>query len=1175
MRRYCFLLLLVASAMRQSSIAQSNVSYNNLKEGQTVAGFRAAAVYLDDSGHAIGARFRHERTGFTLDLLQIQSAPQAFIWVTTFPTSNMGEPHTQEHLLLGKGNKGRALGSLGTMSLTTSTAFTLQWRTCYSFYTSAGADAFFGYFDRTMDALLYPDYSDEEIRREVRNFGIGEDPKTGALHLEEQGTVYNEMVTSMDQPARRLYQDSLMAIYGAGHPLSFSAGGLPADLRVIQPSDIRRFHDQHYFLANMGAIVSLPKEIGPGAALARLNTILNQLEQSSKETSHAPVMTGAQLPAPQAAPAGRIEYVEYPLQNAQQPGSVFLVWPGDRRLGIRDKFLMELFMDNVAGEPDTNLYKRLIDSKTREADIGAKGVDGFVSDDEGNPVFVTFRDMPVSAMTDANLSSLRARVVDEFEKIAAYPDGSAELAQFQQRLKSRIAEQRRSLAKLVNSPPGFGFRGGDTAWLDRLYDLNQEPGFRKTVTSKEDLAAIEKMIAGPQNIWREALKRWKILGTEPYIEAAKPDPALVKQAAEERAQRIAAETAALRAKYAASNDEKALEDYRADYNRASQIIDQAANSVTPAKFVEHPPMTLDDSLDFKATKLADGVPLVSSTFESMTSATTGIALRLDSVPEDRLVYLSLLPDLLMNSGVIDNGKAISYEEMSQRLRNEILSLDSSFSVNPATNRDELVVRGAGNNAAEAKRAIEWMELALYHPNWRTDNLPRLRDYVDQALGRLRRTMQGAEENWVRNPETAYRKQDNPLILATSSFLTRAHNVQRLRWMLKGGGSDAVYAFLASLGDVPGSRDQRTEILKEILDGKYAGLDKLSPPERQLAAEAARDLEANLSDIPDSSLAADWRYLCSEMSGDLRQGPERTLALLDEVRRSILDAGGARLFVIGSSATQAQLGGGIQKLTASLSAAPFQKAVYSSIKRIDARLRAREPAVSGAPSFVGLLNPNSQGGVFINSAPLTSYYDTDRGKLLDYLAVNLYGGGGAHGVFMKTWGAGLAYSNGISVSLATGRIGYYAERTPELPQTMKFVINVIKSARPEASLTDYAVAGAFQATRVASAYEVRGEAMAADLADGLTPEVITRFHRAILDLKKSPDLEGELFRRLVSVDSKVLPGMGTPAQNVPGAVYFVIGPEKQLAAWEEYLRQAGSADARVWRLYPRDFWLTGE
>src|ERR1051326_8037235 len=104
MRRLLPLVLMPAIAM-----AQRDISFSALSEGQNLNGFRAAAVYLDDSDRAIGARFRHQQSGFTLDLLQIQSAPQAFIWVTTFPTSNMGEPHTQEHLLVGKGSKGRAL----------------------------------------------------------------------------------------------------------------------------------------------------------------------------------------------------------------------------------------------------------------------------------------------------------------------------------------------------------------------------------------------------------------------------------------------------------------------------------------------------------------------------------------------------------------------------------------------------------------------------------------------------------------------------------------------------------------------------------------------------------------------------------------------------------------------------------------------------------------------------------------------------------------------------------------------------------------------------------------------------------------------------------------------------------------------------------------------------------
>ena len=106
-RLFLVVLVLVTSAVH----AQRAVSFDSLTQGQSLSGFRTEAMYLNDSGKAIGARLVHARSGFTLDLLQIQSVPQAFVWVTTFPTSNMGEPHTQEHLLLGKGNKGRAVAN--------------------------------------------------------------------------------------------------------------------------------------------------------------------------------------------------------------------------------------------------------------------------------------------------------------------------------------------------------------------------------------------------------------------------------------------------------------------------------------------------------------------------------------------------------------------------------------------------------------------------------------------------------------------------------------------------------------------------------------------------------------------------------------------------------------------------------------------------------------------------------------------------------------------------------------------------------------------------------------------------------------------------------------------------------------------------------------------------------
>jgi len=1133
-----------------------------------VSGFSAQAVYLDDAGRAIGARFHHQRSGFTLDLLQIQSVPQAFFWVTTYPTSNMGEPHTQEHLLVGKGSKGRALGSRESMSLVESNAFTQQWETCYDFYSTAGSEVFYRNFEDTLDALLHPDYSDEEIRREVRNFGVVTNPQNGEQHLEEKGSVYNEMSTSMDQAGARLFQDAKTLIFGPEHPYAFSSGGLPAALRVLKPEDIRRFHAQHYFLANMGAIASLPKEMAPGDALARFDALLNRME---KTPPSLPVMTEDKLPAPRPAPAGKIEIVEYPFRNEKQPGYVGLAWPPDRKLNYRDNQLLSLFMQTVASEAGSNLYRRLVDSTTRDKDYGATDVGAFVDDDHGNAVFVFLNDVAVSHMNDAELAEIRAKVMDELGRVAAYPDGSTELKAFAERYEGRIVELRRSLAKLVNSPPGFGFRGGSGFWNSHLYQINREPGFRKSLTVKDDLDALEKLVSGDKNIWREYLAQWKITGVQPYVVAAKPSAAVLAQEEKERTERGIAEAERLQRLYGTPDLASTIKHYQQEYDANSAALEKAAHDAAPPKFIDTPPMTLDDQLDFQTSKLA-GVPLVTSRFESMTSATVGIALRVDGVPQDRLVFLSALPALLTRSGVIEDGKPVSFEQMTERLRKEILSLNATFSVNGVTDRYELVVRGSGNDLAESRRAVAWMNLVLYHPDWRLDNLPRLRDLVDQSLAGLRSTMQGAEEGWVRDVAQCYLKQGNPLYLATSSFLTRAHSLDRLRWMLKSGADEPFYAFMAGLAKTPGTREERKALLASIQSGKHPGLAKLTAAERALATDVAKDLDGLLPDLPDSSMAADWTYLCNEISHDVKMGPQWALGMLQEVRESVLRASGARMFYIGSSANSQSLTDGMTALAQGLDSKPITKVVYrDGLRLIDDRLKGREPAAAH-PVFVGLLNANSQGGVFLNSAPLTSYHDTDRGKLFDYLAANLYGGGGAHSIFSKTIAAGLAYSNGIGAGLASGRVQYYAERTPLLPQTLQFVIGELQRAHPDGSLTEYAIAGAFRGTRSAASYESRGEGMAQDLADGLPPDLIRQFHQAILDLRTAPDLSDQLARRMTPVYAKVLPGLGEKVDAVAGGVYMVIGAEKQLSAYEAYLKQADGDGTRLWRLYPRDFWL---
>ncbi len=1159
--------------------------FDNLPEGTVTHGFRTTALYLDDADKPMGARFIHEQTGFTFDLLQIQSVPQAFMWVNSFPTSDMGEPHTQEHLLLGKGNKGRYVSNLEDMSLGGSNAFTQQTRTCYHFNTGAGAEVFYRLLEDRIDALLHPDYSNEEIRREVCNFGVTQNPADSTLRIEEKGTVYNEMVSSFERPWSRLSRALDIALYGANHPLAYVSGGLPSAIRTMQPRDIRTFHREHYFLGNMGMIGSFPNDMPLDDILARTDAILMRLGATGTG-QNSTIVTEATLPKPAGAPAGTSIMVEYPSRNEAQPGPLVFAWPAQLSLAPKERSTLQLFIDNIAGDATTNLYKLFIDTRTRTSNLGATGVFGWVSSDQGQPVMLGLSDYPPAAMTKAKVATVRAMIVKELKRIAAWKDGSPELKEFNGRMLNQITGTRRELAKFVNSPPGFGFRNTGSGWMSHLDDLNKTPGFRKSVTLKSDLDAIEQELGNGRNIWREYIKRWKLIESVPYAAAARPSAALIQHEEHERIQRVAAEIARLKQLYNVSDEQEAIRRYATEYDATTAALDRTADGAARVPFIDSPPLTLDDQLDYRVTTAA-GVPMVASTFDNMTSATVGIALRLDAVTEQEMVYLSLLPGLLTGVGIKEDATAISYEEMTEKLRQEILGLNAYFSSNARTGRVELVVRGAGNDLAETEKSIMWMRRVLTSPYWADENLPRIRDMVDQALSGFRNTMQGREEAWVNDPPAAYRRQDNRLLLATRSFLTQAHNAHRLRWLLKDAGTqkgrDAIAAFLDDLASAASaSRDdlqrllgaikgETAENVKPPLQSHLHAFKNLPTGAKALAIEAARDLGLTLADIPDGSLRMDWAYLCAQIRHDLLVPPSQTLHALTALRKRILHASNARMFMIGSRAHQEKLAPAIDALVGDLQTTQTYPATPVSLNLVDARLRERMPEAAH-PVFVALVNPSTGSGVFVNSAPSIGYNDIDRESLLDYMTAQIFGGGGSHGIFMKTWGAGLAYSNGIGSSPTSGRINYYAERCPELPQTIRFVIDEIRKAPIDTGLADYVVAQTFREFRSPSGYETRGEAMANDLADGVTPDMVSRFRRAILAMRNTPELMQELYQRREKVYGTILPGYGPAKKDVQGGVYFVIGPDKQLELYQQYLKKAEGADATLYRLYPRDFWM---
>ncbi|HEY4239658.1 MAG TPA: hypothetical protein VGM88_07580 [Kofleriaceae bacterium] len=1136
--------------------APETVSLDTLAPSTSTHGFTPTAVYLDAAGHAMGARFVHDTTGFTFDYVRIESAPQGFIYVTTYPTSDKGEPHTQEHLLLGKGDHGRKLGSFEAMALAESSAFTDQWRTAYHFHTVAGNAEFWPVFEDELDALVNPDYTDEEIRREVRNFGVDKGPG-GKLRLEEKGTVYNEMVRSYEAGDTVVWHEALRLIYGA-HPLAFESGGYPEAIRTMLPADIRKFHDATYHLANMGMVGAFPGAMPLGDVLDQTGKILDKIG-----VKPGIVVKEAQLPAPQPAAPGTIAGVPYPYSDTTSPSPEIIAWPATRNLDANDRVLISLFLASFAGDESTNLYKKLIDSKTRVLDVGASGVSAYASEDQGEPVFVWINGVKADKLDDKTLAQVRDIVTAELAHIAALPDGDPELVAFDKRVASRVIDIRRRFAKLTDTPPGFGRRGTGSDWINQLSFLERVTGFKKSLGLGPELAHADSVLAGTVNPWRTRLKTWGLLGTTPFALAARPSPALRKQTDDDRAKRVTDELARLEAKYGVKTADAALAAYAKDYDAATATIEEATKQTPLPPLVDTPPMTYDDTLRSSAEPVG-GVPAFHATVDSMQSSRVSLAFRVDGVAEEDLVYLAALPALLSEVGIADDQGVIASDEQRERIRKEILELSVYYATSLVTGRAELVASGAGNDAAETKLALGWIRRVLLSPDWRPANLPRLRDLVDHQVTQLREQMQQAEEAWVRDPHDAWWRQAWPQYLHTSSFLTRAHDLHRLRWMLMDPGNAKVTAEATAYLDALAKQGAQPRAKLEALVRKPPA-GTLSPDAKKLAQAALDDLKALIPDLPDGSLAADWTYLCRQMSHDLAQGAPATLAKLAAVRQAVVTAGAARIVEVGSSASRAAIRPELEGLVAALPKSAFAAKTYGATPLVSARLRDHD---KGSPLYVGLVDPGTSSGVFINNVKSTSPADTSDAAVIDYLASSTYSGHGAHSVFMKTWAAGLAYSNGVHPFLELSTLEYYAERCPLLPQTLKFVIDTLKGGQVDGSIARYALTNAFT-SRIADAYEERAWEQAWDNLEGNTPEVVRAFRTRVLSFAKRDDLAQLLAARMPEVYGRILPGWKPPAAD---GVYFVIGPKKQLDAYQEYLHAAVGKTAALHRLYPRDYWI---
>src|SRR5262249_17523347 len=127
-----------------------------------------------------------------------------------------------------------------------------------------------------------------------------------------------------------------------------------------------------------------------------------------------------------------------------------------------------------------------------------------------------------------------------------------------------------------------------------------------------------------------------------------------------------------------------------------------------------------------------------------------------------------------------------------------------------------------------------------------------------------------------DPVMSFRYRDNPQFLAISSHFTRAHWDERLRWLIhepvQPEGVDRLGQFADGiLGNSSGL--SKAEFIRRLDSVRAEGLE----------GELLEYWRKNLDAFPDTELTRGLQQLTLEVQQDLREGPEKAIAELQELQ----------------------------------------------------------------------------------------------------------------------------------------------------------------------------------------------------------------------------------------------------------------------------------------------------
>ena len=422
---------------------------------------------------------------------------------------------------------------------------------------------------------------------------------------------------------------------------------------------------------------------------------------------------------------------------------------------------------------------------------------------------------------------------------------------------------------------------------------------------------------------------------------------------------------------------------------------------------------------------------------------------------------------------------------------------------------------------------------------------------------MRGLFQRDADDWASSVAGAIAHQADPLYFAAASPFTALYHLQRLRWRLE--------------QPAPEARAALETTLKEV-EAKVTGGDRTAVARHltNLSGDLGEQLRFELDHLPPDHWRPDLERLLREIRADLAAPPDELIARLGALLESIRTRQHARVQITASSANAEA---GLRALQPLLAALPEGQARVGrrpdGPRWIDQRLRERYPDLTPSPHLALVLDSATAGGVMVQASG-PDYRTPGREAALDALALGVFAGAGPSSLFMSTWAAGLAYSNGMYGDLTRGRVGYQAFRCPDPVQTLKFAGSFARSVKVDSALVQASLANAFGDYGGASSYSSRGSRLGSDFVDGLTPELVRAFKTHLLEAAHAPDTVEALTRRIPALLGRMLVGAGGKVTDGKEAVALVVGPKNLLDRYEQFLRETGEATLLP-RLYPRDFW----